>query len=65
MTHRCFKDLNRRTIVDKVLRDIAKNPKYDRYQCEIASMIYEFLIKKSSSRTVKNKIISTNELGEE
>ena len=33
-----FKDLNRRTSADKVLRDkafdIAKNPKYDGYQRE-------------------------------
>ena len=44
-----IKDLNRRTIADKVLRDkafnIDKNQKYDGYQCELASMVYKFLIK--------------------
>ena len=46
-----FKDLARRTASDKVLRDkafnIAKNPKYDRYQRELASMVYKFFDKKS------------------
>ena len=46
-----FKDLKRRTACDKILRDktfnIAKNPKYDGYQRGIASMIYEFVDKKS------------------
>ena len=36
MTYGCFKDLNRKTGADKVLRDkgfnVVKNPKYDRYQ---------------------------------
>ena len=39
-----FKDLDRRTGADKVLRDeafnIAKNPKYDGYQSRLASMVY-------------------------
>ena len=38
-----FKDLARRTASDKILRDkafnIAKNPKYDRYERGLASMI--------------------------
>ena len=38
-----FKDLNRITISDKILGDkafnITKNPKYDRYQRGLASMI--------------------------
>ena len=41
-----FKDLNRRTAVDKELCDkafnIAKNPKYDGYQGGLASMVYNF-----------------------
>ena len=41
-----FKDLNRRLIADKVLRDrafnIAKNPKYDGHQRGLDSMIYKF-----------------------
>ena len=46
-----FKDLNRRTITDKVLRDkafnISKNPKYDGYRRGIASMAYKFFDKKN------------------
>ena len=49
MAHGDFKDLGKRTAADKVLRDkafnIAKNLKYDRYQRELASMVYKFLIK--------------------
>ena len=40
MAYGDFKNLNRRTAADKLLRDeafnIAKNPKYDRYQGELA-----------------------------
>ena len=51
MAYGDFKDLNRRTAADKVLHDkvfsIAKNPKHDRYQRELASMVYKcFDIKK-------------------
>ena len=46
-----FKDLNRRTAADKVIRDtvftIAKNPKYDGYQRSLASMVYKFFDKKN------------------
>ena len=49
MAYGDFKDLERRTTSDKVLRDkvfnIAKNPKYDGYQRGLASMVYKFLIK--------------------
>ena len=52
MAYRDFKDLNRRTAADKVLRDkalyIAKDPKYDRYQRGIASSVYNFFDKKTS-----------------
>ena len=45
-----FKDLKRRTVSDKILRDkafnIAKNPKYDGYQRGLASMVYKFFDKK-------------------
>ena len=45
-----MKDLARRTAADKVLRDkafnIAKDPKYDRYQRGLASMVYNFFDKK-------------------
>ena len=57
-----FKDLNRGTTADKVLRDkafnIAKSWKYDGYQLALASVIYHFSIKKTSSGTAKNEIIS-------
>ena len=47
-----FKELARRTASDKILMDkafnIAKNPKYDRYQRGLASMIYKFFDKKSA-----------------
>ena len=47
-----FKDLTRRTASDKILRDkvfsVPKNPKYDRYQRGIASMVYEFFDKESA-----------------
>ena len=51
MAYGDFKDLNRRTVVDKVLHDktfkITKNPKYDGYQRGLASMVYKFFDKKS------------------
>ena len=47
-----FEDLKRRTFSDKVFRDkafnIAKNPRYDGYQRELASMVYKCFDKKSS-----------------
>ena len=56
-----FKNLNRRTAADKVLRDkafnIAKNPKYDGYQGGIASMVYKFFDKKTSGSGIKNENI--------
>ena len=58
-----LKDLTRRTTAsDKILRDkafnITKNPKYDGYQGGLVSMVYKFLDKKTSGRTVKNENIS-------
>ena len=57
-----FKDLNRRTAADKVLRNkafnIAKNTKCDGYQRGLASMVYKFFDKKISGGTLKNEIIS-------
>ena len=45
-----------------MLRDktfnIAKNPKYDQYQCGLVSMVYKYFDKKTSVGTIKNKIIS-------
>ena len=44
MAYGNFKDIARRTASDKVLRDkafnTAENPKYNRYQRGLASMVY-------------------------
>ena len=52
------KDLTKRTIADKVLRDkafnIAKDPKYDGYQQGLASMVYKFFNKKSKDSGIKS-----------
>ena len=63
MAYGDFKDLPIRTASDKVLLcnkafNIAKNPKYDRYQPGLASMIYKFLDKTSSGGAVRSEIIS-------
>ena len=55
MTYGDFKDLTRRTVSDKILRDkafnIAKNQKFDGYQGGLASMIYNFFDEKTSGRS--------------
>ena len=52
MAYGNFKDLARWTAFDKVLRDkafnIARNPNYDKYQRELASIVYKFFDKKSA-----------------
>ena len=45
--------------------NIAKNPKYNGYQRGLASMVYIFIDKRSSSGIVKNEIISNKYLAEE
>ena len=64
-----FKDLNRRTSTDKVLRDkafyIAKNQKYDGYQRGLASVVYKVFDNETSGSGIKNKNISNEELAEE
>ena len=59
MAYGCFKDLNRRIVVDKVLRDktfnIAKSPKYDWYQRGLASMFYRCFDKRSPGSGIKNE----------
>ena len=64
-----FKDLNRRTAADKVLHhnafDVAKNPKHDRYQCGLVSMIYKFFDKKSFSWNSYKWDLSNKELADE
>ena len=55
-----FKDLNRRTFADKVLRDkafnITKDPNNDRNQRGLAAMVYKFLIKNFLVVVLKMKI---------
>ena len=52
------KDLTKRTVADKVLKnkalDIAKDPKYDGYQGGLASMVYKFF--DSNFLTDKNTV---------
>ena len=52
-----------------MLRDkafnIAKDQKYDRYQRELASVIYKFFDKKTSGSGIKNENIFNKELAEE
>ena len=58
-----FKDLTRRTVSDKILREkafnIAKNPKYDGYQRGLASMVYKFFYKKTSATRAWGKTLTT------
>ena len=69
------KDLTKRTVADKVLKnkafDIAKDPKYDGYQRRLASMVYKFFDSKvgspdkksvgSGAKHVNSKITPQNE----
>ena len=68
MAYTDFKDLTRRTSSDKILCDkafnSAKNPKYNRYQKGLASMISNFFDQKFSGRAIKNEIMSNKELTE-
>ena len=68
MVYEDFNDLARRAVSDKVLRDkafnIAKNPKYDRYQRGLASVIYKIFDRKSAGTGVNmyaNKSAFNNE----
>ena len=69
------KDLTKRTVADKILKnkafDIAKDPKYDGYQRGLASMVYKFFGSKvaspdkksegSGAKHVNTKLIPQNE----
>ena len=59
-TYRDFKDLTRRTASDKVLHneafDVAKNPKYDAYQRELAPLVYKLFDKKSSNQRLAEEL---------
>ena len=69
MAYGDFKDLARRTASDKVLRDkafnIAKNPKYDRYQRGLASMVYKYFDKKSKVGSVNIEVKHNKQLAKE
>ena len=69
MAYGDFKNLSRRTVSDKILRDkafdIAKNPKYDGYQRRLFSMVFKFFNKKTASGAIKYEIMSIKELSEE
>ena len=58
MAYGDFKDIKRRTAIDKILRDkafnIAKNPKYDGCQRGLASTVYKFFDKKSEGSGIVN-----------
>ena len=51
------KDLTKRTVADKILKnkafDIAKDPKYDGYEKGLASMVYNFFDSKVSGSVAK------------
>ena len=53
-----FKNLAKRTVADKVLRDkafnIAKDPKYDAYQRGLVSMVYKFFDKNTADSSIKS-----------
>ena len=59
MAYGDFKDLTRRKTSDKILHDkelnLAKNPKYDGYQRDFASMVYKLFDKKTSATRAEDK----------
>ena len=69
MAYGGFEDLPRRTGSAKVLLDktfnIAKNPKYHRYQHRLVSMSFKFFDKNSPVNGVKSEVIPNQELAEE
>ena len=58
MVYGDFKDLAKITAADKFSRDkafnIAKDPKYDRYQRGFAPMVYKFFDKKTAGSGIKS-----------
>ena len=64
MAYGDFKDLNRRTAAETVLRDkafnITKNQKYESYKLELASMVCNFFDKKPRAVLLKNKLCKMN-----
>ena len=68
MVYGDFKDFEKRSFADNVLRDkalkIASDQKYDGYQRGLASMVYKFFHKKSQGSGVANNNENT-QLAEE
>ena len=66
MAYGKYKDLEKRTKSDKILKDkafeIAINPKYDGYQRGLASMVCKFFDKKSKGTGIKNEIKENQQL---
>ena len=58
MAYGDFKDLAKRTIADKVLRDkafkVASDQKYDGYQRGLASIVYKFVDKNTKGGRITN-----------
>ena len=69
MAYRNFKDLARRTVSDKLVRvktfNLAKNPKYDKYQRGLASMVYKLFAEKSKGSGFKSVMKQNEQLAEE
>ena len=69
MAYGDFIDLARKTASDKGIRDkafnIAKNPKYDRYQRGLASIFYQFFDKKLKDGGVNIPLKFNEQLAEE
>ena len=69
MAYGNFKNLARRTAFDKILRDkafnITKNPKYDRYQRGLTSMVYKFFDKKLKGSGINTEVNPGEQLAEE
>ena len=69
MAYGDFKDLEKRTQSDNVLKNkafaIASNPKYDGCQRGLASMIYKFSEKKLKGSGIKNEIKENQQLANE
>ena len=69
MAYGDFKDLKKRTIANKVLRDkafkIAADQKYEGYQRWLASMVYKCFDKKSQESGIINEIKQNIKLADE
>ena len=57
-----FRDLPRKTAYNKVLHDktfnIAKNPKYDEYQCRLPGLVYNFFDKNPSVANILDGVVT-------